>query len=215
MPSIIGQEDKLNDGSFLRSFSYHKLPQQLLKLSILKLDGSVFEVQIAKNATVAGLKQAVEEHFSLSSDEDQCKISWSHVWGHFCLSYKGQKLINEKTSIRPLKIQDGDELEFIRHMSITYKPAKRRSKNRSSTSGHYSMLSRSDVQEQKDQTSDHEDQYDQVDDPPMPEFKLAPFLKGWLSYSRLRGVTRSTSKGRSHSSRFSLHCLGGGGTVKL
>lgn len=32
----------LNDALFLRSLSYNKLPQQLLRLSIIKLDGSSF-----------------------------------------------------------------------------------------------------------------------------------------------------------------------------
>ncbi|GMQ08964.1 hypothetical protein CsSME_00052485 [Camellia sinensis var. sinensis] len=60
----------------LLSLSYHRLPQQLLNLSILKLDGSSFEVNVARNATIADLKQAVEEIFSLSQKDCEGKISW-------------------------------------------------------------------------------------------------------------------------------------------
>ncbi|KAF5932314.1 hypothetical protein HYC85_028485 [Camellia sinensis] len=96
----------------LLSLSYHRLPQQLLNLSILKLDGSSFEVNVARNATIADLKQAVEEIFSLSQKDCEGKISWSHVWGHFCLCYEGQKLINDKVYIRNFGIKDGDQVSF-------------------------------------------------------------------------------------------------------
>ena len=39
-------------------------------------------------------------------------IGWvrSHVWGHFCLCYEGQKLLDDKVSIRRLGIKDGDQV---------------------------------------------------------------------------------------------------------
>lgn len=43
---------------------------------------------------------------------------------------------------------------------------------------------------------------------PMPEFKLAHFLKGWLPYSRARSMGRRGSEGRICSSRFGGRCLG-------
>lgn len=33
-----------------------------------------------------------------------------HVWGHFCLCYDGQKLVNDKVHVRDLKIKDGDQV---------------------------------------------------------------------------------------------------------
>ncbi|KAK1291528.1 hypothetical protein QJS10_CPB17g02385 [Acorus calamus] len=71
----IDDDDEIRD----RSFSYHycRLPQQLLRLSVLKLDGSSFEVQVAKMASIGELKMAVEEIFSHSPKEGQGKISWS------------------------------------------------------------------------------------------------------------------------------------------
>lgn len=34
----------------------------------------------------------------------------SHVWGHFCLSYDGQKLIKDKVSLQSFGIKDGDQV---------------------------------------------------------------------------------------------------------
>uniref|UniRef100_A0A5B7C3J6 SNRNP25 ubiquitin-like domain-containing protein n=1 Tax=Davidia involucrata TaxID=16924 RepID=A0A5B7C3J6_DAVIN len=204
----------LNNALFPRSFSYHKLPPQLLKLSVLKLDGSSFDVHIARSATVSELKIAVEEIFSLSPREDQGKISWSHVWGHFCLCYEGQKLVNDKAYIQTLGIKDGDQLQFVRHMSINYRPEKQQSKNQSVASSQYSMLSLgSNTHEEREQNSANDD--NNIEDQenifrhhevPNLEFKLAHFLKGWLSYSKLWGAKRKDSEVRTRPSRFSL-CL--------
>uniref|UniRef100_M1CRW3 SNRNP25 ubiquitin-like domain-containing protein n=1 Tax=Solanum tuberosum TaxID=4113 RepID=M1CRW3_SOLTU len=62
----------------VRSFGYRKLPEQLLNISVLKLDGSSFVIHVARNATVADLKQAVEEAFNFSR-EDEGKILCSNA----------------------------------------------------------------------------------------------------------------------------------------
>ncbi|XP_038698281.1 U11/U12 small nuclear ribonucleoprotein 25 kDa protein-like [Tripterygium wilfordii] len=98
---------------------YKRLPQQLLRLSVLKLDGSRFEVEISTTATVAELKEAVEEVFNRVPVDRHIKISWSHVWGHFYLCYRGQKLANNKAHIRLYGIKDEDQLHFIQNQSST------------------------------------------------------------------------------------------------
>ncbi|XP_043701730.1 uncharacterized protein LOC122652122 [Telopea speciosissima] len=209
-----------------RSFSYHKLPQVLFKLSILKLDGSSFDVQVAKTASVAELKQAVEDFFHLSPKEGQGKISWSHVWGHFCLSFEDQKLVNDKAYIRSFGINDGDQLCFIRHLSINYSPIKKsKSCNAYYEEETTSSSGLDSLEEEEQRHADDEDQagcsgdqesmdkYFRIEDGKNgdivchTEFKLAHFLRGWLSYSGLwsRGKSRSHSKARS--SRFAGHFL--------
>jgi U11/U12 small nuclear ribonucleoprotein SNRNP25 len=32
------------------------------------------------------------------------------VWGHFCLCYNGEKLINDKACLRNFEIKDGDQV---------------------------------------------------------------------------------------------------------
>ncbi|XP_043724897.1 uncharacterized protein LOC122671626 [Telopea speciosissima] len=204
----------------LRSFSYQKLPQQFIKLTILKLDGSSFDIQVSRTASVDELKQAIEDFFNFSPKEDQDKISWSHVWGHFCLCFENQKLVNDKAYIKSFGIKDGDQLCFIRHLSIDYNPMKN-SKSSTDYERETSFSSRSDSLEEKElHREDNEDydgccgdqeekdKYSRNEDGEtrdficQMEFKLAHFLRGWLSYSRLwsRGKLRSRSK--SHPSRF-------------
>ncbi|KAK4349144.1 hypothetical protein RND71_031899 [Anisodus tanguticus] len=84
-------------------FLYDKLPEEPLKLTILKLDGSSFDIEVARNGSVEDLKWTVIEAFS------HCKISWLHVWGHFCLSYCGTKLLSDDDLIGTYGIKDGDE----------------------------------------------------------------------------------------------------------
>ncbi|KAM6602285.1 hypothetical protein CsatA_021894 [Cannabis sativa] len=111
-PLTLNEDVNGHDDRNVRSScsSYRKLPQlQYLKLSVLKLDGTVFDVFVVKNATVAELKKGVEEVFSTSPKEGQDKISWSLVWGHFCLSYQGRKLVNDKAPVRHYGIKEGDQ----------------------------------------------------------------------------------------------------------
>ncbi|CAI0444308.1 unnamed protein product [Linum tenue] len=58
------------------SFSYSKLPARPITLSVLKLDGSCFDIQIKHLATVGELKQAVEAAFSYMPQKGPGKISW-------------------------------------------------------------------------------------------------------------------------------------------
>ncbi|XP_058002073.1 uncharacterized protein LOC110654028 isoform X2 [Hevea brasiliensis] len=99
------------------NFSYIQLPEEPIKLSILRLDGSCFE-----------LRQAVEAFFSDMTQNGPGKISWPHVWSHFCLTYDGQKLVTETDYIRNYGIKDGDQLQFIRHISNSCSFKKKRSK---------------------------------------------------------------------------------------
>ncbi|KAK7834580.1 u11/u12 small nuclear ribonucleoprotein 25 kda protein [Quercus suber] len=88
---------------------YTKLPSQPLNLSVLKLDGSSFNIEVTKTATIAELKEAVEAVFDHMPQKGPGKISWPHLWGHFCLCYDGQKLVTEADPIRNYGIKDGDQ----------------------------------------------------------------------------------------------------------
>ncbi|KAK9079499.1 hypothetical protein SSX86_001171 [Deinandra increscens subsp. villosa] len=92
--------------------------QQPIRLSILKLDGSTFDITVMKKATVAKLKQAVEAAFSHIPRQGDCKISWSHVWGHFCLCFEHMKLLRDRDTITRYGIKNGDQLQFVRHTPI-------------------------------------------------------------------------------------------------
>ncbi|KAG0449652.1 hypothetical protein HPP92_027272 [Vanilla planifolia] len=198
------------------SFSYRRLPVHLAKLTIIKLDASSFDVHVARTASVRELKIAVEDVFTQSKKDGpreaisvQCaRLSFNvivtifrlrmHVWSHFCLSYRGLKLIEEKALLKNFGIKDGDQLHFIRHLSISYTPLRHRQRlhpaktelRRKSWSGpeHLDL-------EFEDSTSDKirngvlttviddgEDEHLVVVDQQYP-FKLTQYLKGWLCYS--------------------------------
>lgn len=198
--SPVTRNDDVDEKDDVRSIthSYKKLaPLPLLTLSVLKLDGSVFEIHVGRTATIAELKQAVEVVFSSSHS----KIPWSLVWGHFCLSHVGQKLTNDTAHIRTFGIKDGDQIQFTRHMSISNMPVKKGYKNESvpckqhlmlpyGSHGHEEKVENSSedfdnnvIQEDKSKYYPNKD----VEEGPVPEFKLARFWKGWLSYSKVIG----------------------------
>ncbi|XP_062022169.1 uncharacterized protein LOC133738609 [Rosa rugosa] len=175
--------------------SYKKLaPSPLLTLSVLKLDGSVFEIHVGRTATVAELKQAVEVVFTSSI----CKIPWSLVWGHFCLCHVGKKLTNDRAHIRNFGIKDGDQIEFIRHMSISNMPLEKGSKNETvpykqhlmlsyGSSGHEEEVENGSEDFDKNVSQEDNSEYPNraVKEGPVPGFKLPRFWKGWLSYSKV------------------------------
>ncbi|OWM86725.1 hypothetical protein CDL15_Pgr015761 [Punica granatum] len=68
------------EGLSRTSFSYHKLPPEPIKLSVLKLDGSSFDVRVMGTATVGELKEAVESAFSHMPKKGPGKISWYILW---------------------------------------------------------------------------------------------------------------------------------------
>ncbi|KAL6134305.1 hypothetical protein ACLB2K_066537 [Fragaria x ananassa] len=196
--SPLTRKDVVDDGRRSMAHSYKKLaPSPLLTLSVLKLDGSVFEIQVGRSATVAELKQAVEVVFSSSNS----KVT---SLGAFCLCHVGKKLTNDRAHIRNFGIKDGDQIEFIRHMSISNMPFEKGSKKESApykqqlmltygSNGHETKVEHGSEDfdnnvSQEDGSGDHPNI--DVEEGPMPEFKLPRFWKGWLSYSKVVGAWR-------------------------
>ncbi|KAK9043977.1 hypothetical protein V6N11_072300 [Hibiscus sabdariffa] len=93
-----------------KSCSYSMLSEEPIKLSVRKLDGSSFDVEVIKSATIAELKLAVQHVFSHMLKKGPGMISWPHVWGHFCLCYHGLKLLKDTDHIMNYGIKDGDQL---------------------------------------------------------------------------------------------------------
>ncbi|XP_022998358.1 uncharacterized protein LOC111493024 [Cucurbita maxima] len=197
------------DVDALRRRPYRLLPRlELIDLFVLKLDGSVFGVRVARNGTVADLKQAIEEVFDSPRASEHCKITWSLVWGHFCLCYEGEKLIDDKAYIRVVGIKDGDQLQFIRHMSINCLPMKRDRKNQAVPCKTVLFLPAESKSIEGNQVAGqgdpvnyevHEDGSNQ-EEIPMAGFQLANIFRGRLLYSKIWGFFRSASEGRNRPS---------------
>ncbi|KAL7595209.1 hypothetical protein Lser_V15G28169 [Lactuca serriola] len=98
-----------------RSLSFGKFSSKPIRLSILKLDGSSFDIVVTNRATVAKVKKAIEAAFCDIPTQGDAEISWSHVWGHFCLCFESMKLFRDRDSITRFGIKNGDQLQFVRH----------------------------------------------------------------------------------------------------
>ncbi|XP_057466862.1 uncharacterized protein LOC130756378 [Actinidia eriantha] len=202
------------DGIRRKSFSYDKLPPHPLKLSICKLDGSSFDVEIVRTATVGELKQAVEGVFSHMPKKGPGKISWSHVWGHFCLCYDGWNLVVDSEPISSYGIIDGDQLHFVRHVSINYNLTRRWSKDRL-LALQQPRMSELEQNGQNDGNSDDlesslrrhcEDRHEDIVS--HYELKLAQLLGRWFTYRRLGSSPGRKSESGSFSSRLADGFLG-------
>lgn len=87
-----------------------------IRLRIRRMDTTTFDVEVSKNATVAELKVAVQRRFE-PTEAGGCQVSWPHVWGNFCLSFKGQKLLDESVHLQQVGIDESHELVFVRHLA--------------------------------------------------------------------------------------------------
>lgn len=196
---------------------YRLLPRQdLIDLFVLKLDGSVFGVRVSRNGTVADLKRAIEEVFDSPGGSEHCKITWSLIWGHFCLCYEGEKLIDDKTCIRVFGIKDGDQLQFLRHMSINCLPMKRDRKNQTASCKTMLFLSPESKSVEENQPAGQDDvensqvcressNREEVVSMARAGFQLANFFRGRVLYSRIWGFCKSASDCRNRpSSGFSI-----------
>ncbi|XP_049377280.1 uncharacterized protein LOC125842116 [Solanum stenotomum] len=188
------------NGSFIcvaAPFLYDKLPEEPLKLSILKLDGSSFDIEVPRNGNVEDLKRAVVEAFS------HCKISWLHVWGHFCLSYGGQKLLSDDDLIGTYGIKDGDELSFVRHVSVGYNPKMTQSEGEEHQFDHHKVSNDFDEEELKGEKeyNDHQDDEDNSSEDENNgcgvgncQYRLFHLFRGLFSYQKLEISERSAEQ---------------------
>ncbi|XVE53604.1 hypothetical protein DITRI_Ditri03aG0016000 [Diplodiscus trichospermus] len=218
LPSLV-----VVNGFSRKSFSYSKLPEEPIKLSVRKLDGSSFDVEVIKSATIAELKLAVQDVFSHMPKKGPGKISWPHVWGHFCLCYDGQKLVIDTDLIINYGIRDGDQLHFIRHITSIYSVTKIRPKRRVVVRKKSNLsISSSRSSLRNEQNDEQDDDYDDTESRKcqslndknqsmivQQECKFGHLWRGWSLYSRMSSIRRTrSSKGRVGQSGYGRSFLG-------
>lgn len=104
-----------------------------MRISILKLDGSSFDVTLMNSATVKDLKQAVRKRID---DTEQSKmghrhISWRHVWSNFCLLFHNEKLLDDTAKLQDYGIRNSAQVQFIPYViSRAFKKHSKRRKHR-------------------------------------------------------------------------------------
>ncbi|PON81411.1 Ubiquitin-related domain containing protein [Trema orientale] len=211
----------LIDGLSRKGVSYDKLPEEPLKLSVLKLDGSSFDMQVAKTATVAELKKAVEGVFSHLPQKGPEKISWPHVWGHFCLCYNDQKLVVDTDYVKNYGIKDGDQLHFMRHVSISYNLIKKRSKKGVVAAKQPNVSGSPPISCDDDEQSDKEHNYDDKENRKLQHYidqgcftgqhetRLTRLLGEWFSHCKMASVGKSRVECLACPSRITTGFMGG------
>ncbi|KAL6524886.1 hypothetical protein OROMI_030479 [Orobanche minor] len=88
-----------------------------MRITILKLDGTSFEVVMMNSATVKDLKLAIKkkvndmEESSMGHRHISCVMK--HVWSNFCLSCHNEKLLDDNASLQDYGIRNNSQVQFI------------------------------------------------------------------------------------------------------
>nr|XP_043612973.1 U11/U12 small nuclear ribonucleoprotein 25 kDa protein isoform X2 [Erigeron canadensis] len=79
-----------------------------MRVSVIKLDGTSFDVAVMNSATVKDLKIAVKKKVNEmeQSKMGHRQISWKHVWRNFCLSHQNEKLLNDDAILLDLGVRN-------------------------------------------------------------------------------------------------------------
>nr|XP_043612970.1 U11/U12 small nuclear ribonucleoprotein 25 kDa protein isoform X1 [Erigeron canadensis]XP_043612971.1 U11/U12 small nuclear ribonucleoprotein 25 kDa protein isoform X1 [Erigeron canadensis]XP_043612972.1 U11/U12 small nuclear ribonucleoprotein 25 kDa protein isoform X1 [Erigeron canadensis] len=104
-----------------------------MRVSVIKLDGTSFDVAVMNSATVKDLKIAVKKKVNEmeQSKMGHRQISWKHVWRNFCLSHQNEKLLNDDAILLDLGVRNHSQVHFIPYViSRASKRHSRRKKHR-------------------------------------------------------------------------------------
>ncbi|KAL9445782.1 hypothetical protein AB3S75_013632 [Citrus x aurantiifolia] len=86
-----------------------------MRISILKLDGTSFDVAVMNSATVKDLKLAIKKKVNdmEQSNLGHRHISWQHVWANYCLSHQNQKLLDENSALQDCGVRNNSQVQFV------------------------------------------------------------------------------------------------------
>ncbi|XP_057974318.1 U11/U12 small nuclear ribonucleoprotein 25 kDa protein isoform X1 [Malania oleifera] len=85
-----------------------------MRIFVLKLDNTSFDVAVLNSATVKDLKLAIKKKIN---EVEQSKmghrhISWKHVWENYCLSYHNEKLLHDASGLQDFGIRNNSQVHF-------------------------------------------------------------------------------------------------------
>uniref|UniRef100_A0A1D1ZDF3 U11/U12 small nuclear ribonucleoprotein n=1 Tax=Anthurium amnicola TaxID=1678845 RepID=A0A1D1ZDF3_9ARAE len=86
-----------------------------MKVSIMKMDNTSFDVAMLNSATVKDLKLAIKKKIEemQQGQMGHRHISWKHVWSKFCLSHHNDKLIDDHSLLQDYGIRNNSQVHFI------------------------------------------------------------------------------------------------------
>ncbi|GER37398.1 U11/U12 small nuclear ribonucleoprotein 25 kDaprotein [Striga asiatica] len=86
-----------------------------MRVTVLKLDTTSFEVVVMNSATVKDLKLVINK--KVNDAEESSKghrhISWKHVWANFCLSCHNEKLLDDNASLHDYGLRNNSHVQFV------------------------------------------------------------------------------------------------------
>nr|ADB85768.1 hypothetical protein [Wolffia arrhiza] len=103
-----------------------------MKISVLKLDGSSFDVVVSNSASVKDLKLAIRKKIEAMQEGQMGHrhISWRHVWANFCLSHDNEKLIEDDSSLQKFGIHSNSQVRFVAYVQSRVSKKHSRSRRR-------------------------------------------------------------------------------------
>ncbi|XP_078428847.1 ubiquitin-like superfamily protein isoform X2 [Wolffia australiana] len=103
-----------------------------MKISVLKMDGSSFDVAVPNSATVKDLKSAIRKKTE-EMQEGQMghrHISWRHVWANFCLSHNNEKLVDDDSLLQNFGVRGNSRVRFTPYVQSRVSQRHSRSRRR-------------------------------------------------------------------------------------
>ncbi|OMO87316.1 U11/U12 small nuclear ribonucleoprotein 25 kDa protein-like protein [Corchorus capsularis] len=103
-----------------------------MRISILKLDGTSFDVAVMNSATVKDLKLAIKKKVT---ELEQSKmghrhISWRHVWSNFCLAHHNEKLLDDQAALQDFGVRNNSQVQFLPYVVSKVSGSHSKSKRR-------------------------------------------------------------------------------------
>ncbi|CAA0812454.1 U11/U12 small nuclear ribonucleoprotein 25 kDa protein [Striga hermonthica] len=86
-----------------------------MRITVLKLDDTSFEVVVMNSATVKDLKLAINKKVNDAEESSMGHrhISWKHVWANFCLSCRNEKLLDDNASLHDYGLRNNSQVQFV------------------------------------------------------------------------------------------------------
>ncbi|GFP98245.1 U11/U12 small nuclear ribonucleoprotein 25 kDa protein [Phtheirospermum japonicum] len=90
-----------------------------MRVTVLKLDGTSFEVKVMNLATVKDLKLAIKKKVNdiEESSMGHRHISWKQVWSNFCLSCHNEKLLDDNASLQDYGVRNNSQVQFFPYVA--------------------------------------------------------------------------------------------------
>ncbi|KQK17721.1 U11/U12 small nuclear ribonucleoprotein 25 kDa protein [Brachypodium distachyon] len=104
-----------------------------MRVIVVKLDDTSFDVPVLNTATVKDLKLAIKKKIS-EIEQGQMgyrHISWKYIWENYCLTYQNEKLTDDNSALSSHGVRNNSKVCFSPHvMSRVHQKHSRRRKHR-------------------------------------------------------------------------------------